>query len=336
MACKILVTGAGGFIGGFIIEEALKRGFETWAGVRRTTSRRYLQDERIAFVDLDFAHPDHLKAQLLQLKEEMGDWDYIVHNLGATQCKNPDDFDRINYGYVRHFAEALVACDMVPRKFIYMSSLSAWGVGDERGFTPMRTTDAPHPNTHYGKSKLRAEEFLQSLPDFPYITLRPTGVYGPREKDYLLMMKTIKAGFDFGVGYRKQLITFIYVKDLVQTIFAAIESKVTRRGYFVSEERSYTSSEFRRYVAAALGKRCVIPVVIPCWLLYIISSVAEWGAKLPGKTCTLNRDKYKIMCQRNWVCDTTETCRDLGFTPRYSLEEGVNETIAWYKKEKWL
>lgn len=336
MTNKILVTGAGGFIGGFIVEEALNRGFDTWAGVRSSTSHEFLQDDRITFVDLDYAHPEKLRSQLTVLKEKMGGWDYIVHNLGVTKCKNKEDFYRINYQLVCNFVDALIACDMVPRKFIYMSSLSAWGKGDEVNHTPIKLTDTPHPDTEYGKSKLMTEQYLASLPDFPYMILRPTGVYGPREKDYLLMMQSIQAGFDFGVGYKKQLITFIYVKDLVRAIFAAIEAPIVRRAYFISEEQAYTSSGFRKYVAAELGKRCVIPIVVPCWFLWIISVVAEWISGLRGKTSTLNRDKYRIMCQRNWVCDTTPTREELGFIPQYSLEEGVRETVAWYKANKWL
>lgn len=336
MAEKILITGAGGFIGGYIVEEALKQGFETWAGVRKSTSREYLQDNRIEFIDLDFAHPDNLRRQLAEVKEKMGGWDYIVHNLGVTKCKNKADFYKINCDYVRNFVDALVACDMKPRKFIYMSSLSAWGKGDEINHTPIKLTDTPNPDTEYGKSKLKAEEYLKSIADFPYIILRPTGVYGPREKDYLLMMKTIKQGFDFGVGYKKQLITFIYVKDLVRAIFTAIKAPVVRREYFISEERAYTSHGFRDYVAAELNKRVVIPVVIPCWLLWIIACISEWIAEKSNKTTPINRDKYHIMCQRNWVCDTTPTRTELGFVPQYSLEQGVKETVAWYKENKWL
>ena len=61
---KILITGASGFIGSFIVEEALRRGMETWAVVRRTSSREYLQDERIHFIELDFSSVDKLKEQL--------------------------------------------------------------------------------------------------------------------------------------------------------------------------------------------------------------------------------------------------------------------------------
>lgn len=333
---KVLVTGAGGFIGGYIVDEVLNRGYEAWAGVRQTTSREYLADERIVFVDLDYTHPEHLKEQLLQLKNEMGGWDYIIHNLGVTKCKKKGDFYRINYEYVRNFVDALIACDMVPRKFIYMSSLSAFGKGDEVNHTPIKLTDTPNPDTNYGKSKLMTENYLASLKDFPYIILRPTGVYGPREKDYLIIMKCIKWCIDLRAGYSKQLITFIYVKDLVRAIFAAIEAPVVRRTYFLSEEQAYTSSGFGEYVAKELRRPFIIPIVIPCWLVKIISLISESLGDLLGRTFTINLDKYRILCQRNWVCDTKPAREELGFIPQYSLEEGVKETVAWYKEHKWL
>ena len=59
---SILVTGASGFIGSFIVEEALKRKFAVWAGIRSTSSRKYLSDRKIHFLELDFAHPNELNA----------------------------------------------------------------------------------------------------------------------------------------------------------------------------------------------------------------------------------------------------------------------------------
>ena len=163
MSMKILITGAGGFIGGFIVEEALSRGYETWAGVRKTTSREHLSDPAIRFIDFNYGNKKILTDQLLSHKGEYGAWDYIVYNLGVTKCKNPDDFDRINYGFVKNFTEALVETEMVPKQFIMTSSLGAWGVGDEKNFTPIRPTDTPHPNTRYGKSKLKAEKLLGTI-----------------------------------------------------------------------------------------------------------------------------------------------------------------------------
>ena len=71
---KILITGASGFIGSFIVEEALKRGFETWAAVRMSSSKEYLQDERIHFIELNMSSKEQLVEQL-----RGKDFDYVVH-----------------------------------------------------------------------------------------------------------------------------------------------------------------------------------------------------------------------------------------------------------------
>ena len=93
MTKKILITGAGGFIGGYLVEEALNRGYETWAAVRKTTSREFLTDERIHFLELDFTDSDALHNTLKCHIEENGKWDYVVHNLGLTKATNYIDFE---------------------------------------------------------------------------------------------------------------------------------------------------------------------------------------------------------------------------------------------------
>ncbi|MDL2322353.1 NAD(P)-dependent oxidoreductase, partial [Bacteroidales bacterium OttesenSCG-928-A17] len=171
---NILITGASGFIGSFLVEEALKRNWNAWAGIRKTSSREFLQNPGIHFIDLNFSNKDALKAQIREHISAHGKWDYIVHNAGVTKCLNRADFEKVNYLYTKHFIEALQESDAVPEKFVLMSSLSAHA----------------EAKTAYGESKLKAENFLREQTGFPYIILRPTGVYGPREKDYYLMLKS--------------------------------------------------------------------------------------------------------------------------------------------------
>lgn len=338
MAKRVLVTGAGGFIGGFIVAEALRRGYETWAAVRATTSRQFLQDERIKFIELDYSNGDTLHKQISDTLEQIGGkWDYVVHNLGATKCLNFLDFNLVNYEYLRTLVDTLRETDAVPEAFLMMSSLSVMGLGDEKGYTPFTSKTIPLPDTRYGVSKLKGETYLQSLSGFPYIIFRTTGVYGPHERDYYMMMRSIKMGFDFSVGFKKQMLTFIYVKDLARAIFDALESNATRRKtYLMAEPRSYTQKDFRKIVAAALHKRFVLPVCCPIWMLYTISVIAEFIGKLTLKPSTFNRDKFKIMRQHNWTCDTSDAVRDFNFSPQYDLEKGVAEAVEWYKQAGWL
>lgn len=328
------MIGAGGFIGGFMAKESLNRGYETWVVVRESTSRRYLSDERLNFVVLDYDNSEAIAKTLATALPEGEKWDYIVYNLGATKCANFMDFNRINYEYLRRFVEVLRENNLVPERFLFMSSLSALGPGDEKGYTPMVSSMIPNPNTKYGLSKIKAELYLETLPDFPYIIFRPTGVYGPHEQDYLMMIKSIDSHWDFGVGYRKQLLTFIYVDDLVSAVYDAFDAGVIKKKYIISEDRAYTQAEFRKIVAKELGVKWVIPMRLPLWIVYIASVIAEkWGV-IQMKPSTLNRDKFKIMKQRNWSCDVSDAIRDFNFFPRYSLVAGVKATIAAYKQEK--
>ena len=181
---KILVTGASGFIGSFIVEEALKRGFETWAAIRRSSSREWLQDKRIRFIELNLSS----KAQLVdQLRGQ--DFDYVVHAAGVTKCLNKSDFHRINTEGTKNLVDALLEVGMPLKRFVFVSSLSIFGaIKEKQPYEEIRESDTPQPNTEYGRSKLAAEHYLESLGSrLPYIILRPTGVYGPREKDYFIM-----------------------------------------------------------------------------------------------------------------------------------------------------
>lgn len=325
---RVLIIGAGGFIGGFIAAESLRRGFDTWVGVRATTSREFLGDNRLKPVEIDYASASTIAASLSAALPDGQKWDYVVYNLGATKCINFADFNRINYLTFRDTLDALRQTGKIPERLLYMSSLSALGPGDERGYSPLTSAMIPQPNTRYGVSKLKAETLLDMASDIPWTILRPTGVYGPHEQDYLMMIKSIAKGWDFSVGFRRQMLTFIYVEDLARAVFDALVSPdALRKKYIISENRSYTQREFRRIVAAALGKKFVVPVRVPLWILYATSVIAEKIGVAKMKPSTLNRDKYRIMKQRNWSCDTSEAEKDFGFRAKVSLAEGIDATV---------
>ncbi|MBR6284724.1 MAG: NAD(P)-dependent oxidoreductase [Muribaculaceae bacterium] len=333
---RILITGAGGFIGSYIVTAALERGYETWAAVRATTSREFLTDPRIHFIEIDFTSPEALATTLRDHVASHGPWHHVVHNLGATKCTNYFDFERINHGYLRLLVETLREINALPEHLVFISSLSVMGPGDEKGYTPFKSTDVPQPNTRYGTSKLKAETYLMMQSDVSYTVLRLTGVYGPHERDYYLMMKSIQRGMDFSVGFRKQMLTFIYVKDVAQAVMQALTHAPQRRTYFISEPRAYTQQEFRQLVCQQLGKRWVIPVTCPLWLVRMVCAIAEQWGKITLKPSTLNGDKFKILKQRNWLCDTAEAQHDIDFTAQYTLEQGLHEAIEWYRQTGWL
>lgn len=333
---SILITGASGFIGSFIVEEALERKFGVWAGVRSSSSREYLRNRKIHFLELDFAHPNELRAQLSGHKGTYNKFDYIIHCAGVTKCVNKNDFDHVNYLQTKYFVDTLRELNMIPKQFIFISTLSVFGPVQEKTYAPISENDTPQPNTAYGLSKLKTELYLQSIPGFPYVIYRPTGVYGPREKDYFLMAKSIKQHTDFAVGFRRQDLTFVYVKDIVQAVFLGMEKQVSRRAYFLADGKVYSSRTFSDLIRKELGNPFVIRFRCPLIVLKVVSLLAEFWAKQRGTTSTLNSDKYRIMKQRNWQCDLAPAVEELGYNPQYDLERGVKETIAWYKDKGWL
>ena len=338
---RILITGASGFIGSFIVEEALNRGFETWAAVRKSSSKAFLQDERIHFIELNLSSEAELKQQLKDIQ-----FDYVVHAAGVTKCLHKEDFFRINTEGTKNLVRALLDLQMPLKRFVYISSLSIMGaIREEQPYKEIRERDKAKPNTAYGKSKLEAEQWLVSLNKelekkneklLPYVILRPTGVYGPRERDYFMMAKSIQSHTDFAVGFKQQDITFVYVTDVVQAVFLAMEKGQTGRCYFLSDGEVYQSSTFSDLIRKELGNPWWIRITAPLWLLRIITFCGEYMGHITGKVTALNNDKYNIMKQRNWRCDINPARQELDYEPQVKLEEGVRRSIAWYKKNKWL
>jgi len=333
---NILITGASGFIGSFYVDEALRKGWNVWAGVRKTSSREFLTDPAIHFIDLNYSDVDGLQHKIENHIAQHGKWDYVIHSAGITKGVSEADFDRVNHIYTTHLVEALKRSGNVPEKFVYMSSLGALGPGDEINYTHLRPEDTPHPNSAYGRSKIRTEQYLQSLPDFPYVILRPTGVYGPREKDYYMMVRMVNAGWSITVGSKPQLLNFIYVKDLVKVCFSAIESPLQNKTWFVADGDDYTSQDYTDIVKKALHKKQVLNIILPMFLVKSISVCVGLFCKMTGKISIINPDKIKIIEQRNWTCDISSLEKDLGFKAEYNLKRGMEETVAWYREKEWL
>ncbi len=332
---NVLITGASGFIGSFLVEEGLKRNLTVYAGIRKTSSRKYLTDRGIRFVEFDFSITASLESTLLELKSQKVHFNYIIHCAGITKSQKKDDFNRVNYLNTRNFIEALINTEMVPSKFIFLSSLAAFGPGDPVTMEPVMLSGIPKPIEIYGKSKLAAETFITSLKDFPWLIFRPTGVYGPRETDYYVFFRTINNGLEPYIGTKKQILTFIYVKDLARLVFDALASPVVNKAYFVSDGLEYESVTFAAITKKHLNKK-TFQFTIPAGIVKVIAYSLEKVCGLWGTTPTLNSDKYNVLSSTNWRCEIAPLQNDFNFKADYDLDSGVKETLEWYKKEGWF
>lgn len=304
---------------------------QVWAAVRPTSSRRYLRDERIRFIELDLGNDLHLQQQLQNHLEAENNqpFDYVIHAAGVTKCRHAEDFFAINAEGTARLAINLLATKALrpAGRFVFISSLSVMGPVHEHDYAPITEHDLARPNTAYGASKLQAEALLAEIKDLNYIVLRPTGVYGPRERDYAMMADSIRHHIDFAVGYKPQVLTFIYVADLVDAAFLALTHGRTGRKYFLTDGKEYTSRTFSDLIQMRLGIRHVCHIVAPLWVLWVVCRVAAWLARLTGGVSTLNADKYRIMRQRSWRCDIQPARNELGYHPQWPLTRGVEATF---------
>ena len=341
---KILITGASGFVGSFIVERALELGYEPWAAMRKTSSKKYLQDPRTNFIELDLGNEERLRQQLAEHVAQHGAFDHVIHAAGATKAIDEAAFRKTNTEGTLRLARLLQDTKALAPggRFVFVSSLSIMGnihdkdFNSDGSYVELRDGDTPVPNTAYGRSKLDAERGLAEMTDLNYIILRPTGVYGPRERDYFLMADSIKKHVDFAVGYKPQIITFIYVRDLVEACLAAMTRGERGKAYLLSDGCDYDSRAFSDLLQAEMGTKCVLHIKAPIWFLRLVCGFNTWMTGFTGKLQTLNMDKFQILKQRNWRCDITPARQDFGYNPQWPLHRGVKEAVAWYKKEGWL
>jgi len=176
---------------------------------------------------------------------------------------------------------------------------------------------------------------LVQLPHFPWVIVQPTAVYGPKDKDILIFIKLVNSGFEFYIGTKKQTLTFIYSKDLVRVIFAALEKGHVGKKYIVSDTKCYEKDELGKAVRAALKKNA-FKLKLPMGIIWPLAFITEKIATLRGSSPALNREKLNELAAESWHCDPSATYSDLGFQPEYDLYSGMKETIEWYKEHNWL
>ncbi len=315
---KILITGASGFIGSSMVSAALNKGWNVWAGIRESSKTEYLRSSGISFINLRYDNTEILQQQILEFTAEHGKWDYIIHCAGITKSINKDDFKKINFEYTVSLAESLIKINAIPDKFIYMSS---FGINS---------------GSAYGYSKKLTENYFLSDYGFPYAIIRPTGVYGPRDIDYLQMIKLLNNRINLSVGMKPQILSFVHVSDLVKLVYTVIGSDKVAGVWQVSDGEVYTTDQFAALISDCLQKKPILNVRIPIIVVWLIAVISDFVAKIVKKPSLINVDKFKIMKIRDWSCDISQLEKDFNFVPDYNLNSGLADTINWYRQNKWL
>lgn len=328
---NILITGATGFIGGFLVEEAISRGHKVFATVRSSSNTQYLDNQEVALVPFDFSDKEAIGKVLSDHKI-----DIVINNAGLTRAKSQQTLDRVNAEYLKNLCLAIRNCGSRKPYLLHISSLAALGPAELTPNGIVTNDTAPHPVTMYGRSKLKGERILkEEFSDLGFSILRPTAVYGPREKDLYTVFKSVNSRVSAHIGKGNQKLTFIYVKDLVRMMVIAAEKQESHSEYNVGDGKTYSTKELNKLIKESLGKK-VIVVGVPLTVLSVLGHLSEYLGRVTGKYPTLNIDKVNEIKAQSWNFDATSTHLALGYTPQYLLSDGVNETVKWYKDNGWL
>jgi nucleoside-diphosphate-sugar epimerase len=324
---RVLVTGAGGFIGRYLQEEGLSRGHEVYGSYRSPAEEELIQGGTKGFY-LEFSERDKLIKRLEQFAKDTGGFEYVIHCAGITKPDRMEEFFKGNVEFTEFFINALLKTQPLFKKFIFISSLQAIGPGDPVSMQPINELTPPNPFTPYGISKFEAEKRIMAIEGLDWIIFRPTSVYGPRDTKFIhQIIKLVKRGIALRVGPKGQLVSFIYVKDLARALWDAVEKDVRKQIYCISDGTDYDPSDVNVYVARHLGIK-TRHVKLPKRFLLGVSYVRLAIARLLKKPLHVSPFKIREITSMNWRVDNTKLKTELNFEPKFTLETGILDALT--------
>ncbi|MEO3406471.1 NAD(P)-dependent oxidoreductase [Mucilaginibacter sp. CAU 1740] len=325
---RVLITGASGFVGYHLIEEALQNNLEVFIAIRKSSKIDHLKNFDIQYIYPEFNNQEALKTLLTEIKP-----DYIIHAAGVTSARSEGEYNRINATYTYNLASAAKEACPALKKFVLVGSLAAVGPLDTLNGLITEAT-VPQPVTAYGRSKLLAEQKLKTIKGLNYTILRPTAVYGPRDTGIFIFFKQVVKGIEPYIGNKQQKLSFIYVKDLAKASIKALYAG-NNQTFNLSDGNFYSRYELGNITKDEL-KLKPLKFHLPVNFVKIIAAVSEKLSSLRNKAAILNIEKLNELMATNWHCDIEAAKSDLGFYPSYNLQAGMAETLKWYKAHKWL
>ena len=324
---SILITGANGFVGARLCRFFLDNNFRVVAGVRRNANIAKLDSLDVEYRYGDVTHPE-------TLAEMVAGVDYLIHNAGVVKAKNKETFYQVNEIGTRSLLNAVINHNPNLKKLVYISSQAA--AGPSVNNIPVKESDEPRPITTYGRSKLAGERECLSFSDRVHIvSVRPTGIYGPGDREIYSFFQTVNNGIKPYIGNIQRKLQLVHVDDLCRGIFMAVTSD-TKSGsvYFIAEKDSYTMEKLISLLGYACNKNG-IPIPIPGPIFKALATVSQVLFKLVNATPMLTREKARELLA-SWEVSTRKANDELGFESEISFENGARETFQWYKKEGWL
>jgi nucleoside-diphosphate-sugar epimerase len=319
---NVLVTGATGFIGSFLVEALLQKGHRVTCVVRKNSSLKWVEHLDPGYLICDL-------ADIGSCADKLREFEYVFHVAGVTKASSPEEFFFANSECTERLLRAVASEASHLRRFVFLSSLAA--AGPSRDGRPVCEGSEPRPVSFYGESKLNGERAVLQYGDrIPVTVIRPPAVYGPRDRDFLVLFKLAKSGIFPHWGQGRY--SLIYVEDLVRGIISAAESSESvDKTFFLSDNMVYTNDDIYEAIVSTLESNA-IKVRLPRALMPLLAFVGE---KM-NKKSIINRDKTRELRFSNWTCDAGRARKELGFEAKTTLREGIKWTADWYRIHRWL
>ena len=312
---KILVTGANGFIGHFLIPKLIKSGHEVVATSRNANSKPTGVT----------THPIAELGPNTDWDDALSEVEVVIHlaarvHVMSDNCSNPlAEYRRINAEGTAKLAKDAAKAGV--SQFIFMSTIKV--NGETSGLVPFNAHDIPAPNEPYAIAKLEAEEVLLRTVRYSNMRatiIRPPLVYGPGVKGHFVsLLKICSKGWPLPIDCIDNRRSIIYVGNLVDMVHRLIETPPSTTGvYLCRDPQDVSTPELFQKVSAALG---VKPLII-----HFPLSLLRLSAAIVGKTAIVSR-----LTESLYVNDS-QTRNDLNWTPPFSMLEGLKETATWFHK----
>jgi nucleoside-diphosphate-sugar epimerase len=329
---KVLLTGASGFVGSHVLDSLRERGISTVLLLRPTSSRHFIEPHTSSSsASASFEIRDGSVLDPGSLRKAMNGITQIIHCAGATTAVHNRDFYQTNHLGTRNLIEAVNNSGKEVQRFVHISSLAA--AGPSPASHPLKEDAPPRPVSEYGKSKLAAEMEVREHCAAPYVILRPSAVYGPRDTGFLPLFKAIKKHLK---PAGTQGLSLVFVSDLANAIVnCLLHPAADRKTYFVASPEIVTARGMGETIAAQMNV-WALPLPLPAAVLWPICAAQEIRARLTHKPTMLNRQKFAELRAPGWVCDASLLKRETGLECPTTMEDGISRTLRWYNENRWL
>jgi nucleoside-diphosphate-sugar epimerase len=316
---SVSITGATGFVGWHLAEAFRHAGWRVRAIVRPGGVKPVPDD--IERVEAAF-HSATLSAA-------MGESDVVVHAAGLTRALDASAFE-FNVSGTRAVVGAVNATGA---RLVLISSQAAMGTGTVS--RPTREDDVPRPLTPYGRSKLAGEAVVRADARTPWTIIRPTTVYGPRDRQFLPIFRLAARGIFLQVVPAATAFTFIYVDDLARGVVLAAEGeRASGQTLFLGHPDPLRADDLLRALADVFGRR-----YRPWHVPDVVLRAFAWGGQLAwkfGEEPLLDRARLTELDAEGFVCAVDRAREVLGVTAAVRLPDGLARTAQRYRQRGWV